>query len=335
MQGRRGYTGVNASRVVLLPLLSVLDADRVDVDRVLSTVGLHRKDLDNPELRVPRELVGDVWRAAVTQTGDSALGLRVALKMPPGTLGLIEFAARNGATLGDALRTLTRYGEVLAEGVSFRLEQSAERARLTYAVSGSPQPPSIVDFTLGYVARLMREFVRPSVQLLEVAFDHPAPPDRKPYDDAFHARLRFDAKENALAFESAFLNAQLQSADPHLHAVLDQQARKLVSELPQGDGFEERVKRLMASELRTGDPTAQGLAKKLRMSARTFQRRLLDAGTTHTKLLDNVRHTLALRLLEQNELSMGEIAAALGFSDVSAFRKAFRRWTGKSPKRDA
>jgi AraC-like DNA-binding protein len=278
-------------------------------------------------------LVGDLWRAAVAKTGKGALGLHVAMQMQPGTLGLVEYAARNNATLGDALRTLARYSEVLAEGATFRLDVDGELARFTYAVTGSPQPPSVVDFVLGYVARIMREGIAPPVKLHEVVFNYPTPVDRAPYEALFKVRLRFDAKENAVVFDAAALNSLIETADPHLHAVLDQQARKLVAELPVTDAFEERVQRLMASELRSGDPTARGLAKKLRMSPRTFQRRLLDAGTTNTKLLDEVRHGLSLRLLDQNELTLGEISAALGYSDVSAFRKAFRRWTGHAPRR--
>jgi len=333
VQARRGLTGVNASRVVLLPLVAVLDAERFDVDALLSSVGLTRQALTDPELRIPRELVGDLWRAAVAKTGKGALGLHVALQMQPGTLGLVEYAARNNATLGDALRTLARYSEVLAEGATFRLDVDGELARFTYAVTGSPQPPSVVDFVLGYVARIMREGMSPSVVLHEVAFSYPPPADRAPYEAVFQARLRFDAKENVVVLPAVALSWPIQAADPHLHAVLDQQARKLVAELPVTDAFEERVRRLMASELRSGDPTARGLAKKLRMSPRTFQRRLLDAGTTHTKLLDEVRHALSVRLLDQNELTLGEISAALGYSDVSAFRKAFRRWTGQAPRR--
>lgn len=316
-----------------MPLLGWLDASRLDADALLKSAGLTRKDLDNPEQRVPREIVGDVWRAAVALTGDAALGLRVAMQMQPGMLGLIEYAARNGASLGQALHTLTRYSELLAEGVHFALHEEGEQVRLSYTVTGSPQPPSVIDFALGYVARVMRDFSQPSVQLSEVSFDHPAPSERAVYEEAFRARLRFDAGHNALSFSSAYLSAQIHSADPHLHAVLDHQAAKLVSELPKADAFEDRVKLLITNELRGGDASAQGLAKKLHMSARTFQRRLVDVGTTHSALLDEVRHALATRMLDQDELSLGEIAEALGFSDVSAFRKAFRRWTGAAPQR--
>lgn len=318
-----------------------LDAARVDVDRLLSSIGLSRKDMDNPEVRIPRELVGDAWRAAVAVTGDEALGLRVASDIRWGTLGLIEYAARNGSTLGEALHTVCRYSELLAEGVHFKLEQSDQRARLSYVVTGSPQPPSVMDFALAYVARAIAEFTQPPVELLEVSFDHPAPADRAPYDAAFRtrgdtmlrARLRFDARQNAVVFYAHALHSRLQSADPQLQAVLEHQAARLASELPKSDDFEGRVKRLIAAELRAGDATSQGLAKKLHMSPRTFQRRLLAAGTTHSKLLDEVRHTLALRLLDQGQLRLGEIAAELGFSDVSAFRKAFKRWTGRALRR--
>jgi AraC-like DNA-binding protein len=335
VQPRRALSGINASRVVLLPLIAQLDADRVDTRALLAGFGLSKTDLDNPELRMPREIVGDVWRAAVAQTGDPTLGLRVAAQMQPGMLGLLEYAARSGASLGQALATLARYAELLAEGLSFTLEQQGGRARVIYALTGNPQPPALMDFALGYLSRLARQFTQPPVQLLEVSFDHPAPIDRAPYDAFFDTRLRFDAKQSSILFDAAYLEARVQSADPNLHAVLSHQASKLVSELPKGDSFEARVKRLIASELRSGDPTAQGLAKKLHMSPRTFQRRLLDAGTTHSKLLDDVRHTTALRLLDQEELSLGEIAATLGFSDVSAFRKAFKRWTGASPRPSA
>ena len=114
-------------------------------------------------------------------------------------------------------------------------------------------------------------------------------------------------------------------------AILQSHADRLLEELPSADRFSDRMREMLVSRLRGGNPNLDYVAHKMGASPSTVRRRLAEEGTTHRELLDDVRRRLALRYLGQNELILSEIAFLLGFSHENAFRKAFKRWTGKSP----
>lgn len=330
VRSHRVFTGDGVTAAVLGPLVIGLEAAGIDPARVLGPSGLSVSDLERPDLRIPREVSGDVWRRAVEISGDPAFGLHVAERMPPGAFGLFEFVARNSPTVRAALDRIASYTPLVADGLRFELDVTPERATFGYSAIGKPFPPVISEFILSSLYRYAVGGTRPRMRFLEVWFTHPGPEDSSVHRSAFDARVRFAAPANALVFDPAFLEARLERADPSLFGVLDQVSRERLRQLPPASSFEARVRKLIAAELARGDATSQGIAKQLNMSARTLHRRLREAGTTHRALLDDVRHGLALRFLEQRELGIAEIAYALGFSEVSALRKAFKRWTGSA-----
>jgi AraC-like DNA-binding protein len=120
-------------------------------------------------------------------------------------------------------------------------------------------------------------------------------------------------------------------AEPRLQAVLERQLDELVSQLPQDQSFPGRVKSHLATQLLDGEPVVSTIASKLHMSPRTLQRRLNDEGTSFAKVLAGLRRDLALRYLLEPRRTINEVAFLLGFVEVSAFHRAFKRWTGKTP----
>ncbi len=108
------------------------------------------------------------------------------------------------------------------------------------------------------------------------------------------------------------------------------QARAL-AKLPKAEPTADTVRRFLAEELSNGQPKLEQLASQLHMSARTLHRRLEQEGTNYRRVLTEVRHELAVRHLIERRLAIGEIAFLLGFSEVSAFHRAFRHWTGHAP----
>jgi AraC-like DNA-binding protein len=132
-------------------------------------------------------------------------------------------------------------------------------------------------------------------------------------------------------FPAAALELPLPNPNPRLAAALSEHADRLLGELVTTEQVTRRVRQEIAVQLPAGVASIDDVADKLKMSARTLRRRLLDEGTTFSDQLDHVRRELALESVERGERSLTEITFLLGFANLAAFNRAFRRWTGRSP----
>jgi AraC-like DNA-binding protein len=167
--------------------------------------------------------------------------------------------------------------------------------------------------------------------LLGVCFEHPRPANIDEHRWVFGCEVSFDAPEHKVTFHRDALALPVVKADPKLGALIDQYAEELLQRLPRGHALSDRVRQIVAESLCDGDHGLEPIAERLRMSPRTLQRRLQEEDTSHQQLVDELRHELAVKYLAEPNLSIGEVAFLLGFSDPSAFHRAFRRWTGKTP----
>lgn len=166
---------------------------------------------------------------------------------------------------------------------------------------------------------------------MEVRFPHTAPLDISEHQRLFGCKLQFGWERSELVFARDLLDAPLVKADPTLQAILEAQVVSVIEKLPKGEATTDAVRRHLAGELGKGQPTLEQIAPRLHMSPRTLHRRLDDEGTSFRKILSEVRRELASRHLMERRLAIGEIAFLLGFSEPSAFHRAFKRWTGHAP----
>jgi len=166
----------------------------------------------------------------------------------------------------------------------------------------------------------------------DVSFQHPAPADTTPHREVFRGPVHFGAAETRMVFDDAILESRHLAPDPRLGAYLLRHAEVLLSRLPVAAGLVEQVQRLVAEELRGGDPSQERVAKKIGMSTRTLQRRLREEGRTFADLVDGLRCELSQIYLGDARLTVYEVAFLLGFTETSAFFRAFRRWTGRTPQ---
>src|SRR5262249_2535552 len=143
--------------------------------------------------------------------------------------------------------------------------------------------------------------------------------------------VEFDSGLNEMWLNSATLDLPIMKADPGLCAVLDRHAEELLAKYPRSDDLVARLREIIRNELNGGDPGVDRVARQLGLSARTLQRKLREHGITHQEILDQMRKDLATRYLSQPEMAICEVAYLLGFSESSAFHRAFKRWTGSTP----
>lgn len=309
-----------------------MEAAGADVHAALAAADLDLAAVLDPDARVSHERVVRLWNIATDVTGDPDFGLRASRLMEPGALGVLEYAFRKSATLIEGVTRVARYFRLNHDLATIEPVADGERLRLEHRLPGARTlPRAAVDFILSNPVSLIRDCTDDAVQPIEVWVDYAPPANTSALDEHFRCPVRFLRGRRALVFAAADRDAPLRQSEPGLCAILDAHARQMLDALPPAGSLTDRVRELLAAELCGGDPTSQGIARRLKMSVRTLHRRLSDEGTSHKQLLDGLRRELAATYLRERAVAISEVAYLLGFSEPSAFHRAFKRWTGMTP----
>jgi AraC-like DNA-binding protein len=316
------------SVLLVRPLVSALAG--VDGASFWRATDLTAAVVADDEARITAAQFCVAWAEAARLTGDRALALTIAAATPPGAFGIIEYVCRSSATLGDALRQWVRYLNLLDDAVEVGLDVDDDRAYLHVARESEAPAPASHELCWALVARQARELSAAPFRLRAVELAHPAPDDVGRYRAWFDAPVVFGAEHTRLVFPRDALAASLVSSDPALLAILTRAADELTRTLSTDPSIAAGVKRALHELLRAGDAELDVVAKRLGLTARSLQRRLKDEGTSFADLRDAVRRDLARRYLDDG-LAISEISFLLGFSEPSAFFRAFKRWTGQAP----
>lgn len=306
-----------------------------DPERLRDDVGIAASSLADLDYRVPPAQVQALWREAAARTGEESFGLRLAeltRTYPPDHV--LGYAVLSSATLADAYRRVVRYIRLVDGSFSVSLDVEGAVAHVRLGVYEPAGPGrNGVEYALGMLYEPGRRSMGEAFRLREVRFEHDAPRSTEIHGRVFGAPVRFGQARNELVFDAALLDVPLGGADPALCAILERHMTGLIEEVPAvGQGFEARVRQAVVASLRDGTPTANAIAKRLGCSARTLNRRLAEeGGASFQELLDGVRREAAVRHLREGRIEISGIAFVLGFSEVSAFYRAFKRWTGRTP----
>jgi AraC-like DNA-binding protein len=303
-----------------------------DVAPILAAVGIDDAMLDDPDTRVPTSVAMALLARSVEQTGDSNLGLHLAERAQLGSFDVHFFAMASSPTLGASYERLCRYQRLIHETSRVDLEIGRDRAVLRHQLAGGAAAPrQTAEFLLAAWVRAGRVITGIDWAPDEVHFAHPAPSDSTDHARFFRAHVHFAMSENALVLLPRLLETPCARADPALVAVLDRYAADRLGHMPDSNSVADRVRTALVDELRGGEPTASHLAARLKMSVRSLNRLLAAENTSYQGLLDALRRDLAERHLADRQMSISEVGFLLGFSELSSFHRAFKRWTGRTP----
>jgi AraC-like DNA-binding protein len=304
----------------------------LDGDALLAAAGIPRDALEDPDARLESERADALWRAAYEASGDPLLALRASEATPFGSYRVIDYLGVTGPTLGEGLRRVAAFFPIVdPRGVLRVVDEPRGVALVFTAAAGGELPPPAEEYTLGVLWSRARHAAVQSPRLAEVRFSFPRPADVREHARIFGIEPRFGASAAALVFERATWNAAARMSDPALFALLDRHARSLAEGGTEPDDLAARTRIAIAAELPGREPKITGAARRLGTSARTLQRRLAAAGTTFARIVDDVRRERAEAFLRAGDVSVAEVSWLVGFSEQSAFTRAFRRWTGMSP----
>ena len=315
-------------------VFEALEAAGVTADDIHRATGLAPSDVIDPARWLPLLKVATLFRRTAGWLDSETAGLELGAAVDPKDLGLLIYLVYSAPTLRAGIASLNHYIRVLADGADVDLEVSESGAAVTFAISVPDivERHQLVEWVAAAALNGMREILGPRWAPLEIHFEHAAPADLGPYETLFAAPVLFDQPHNAFVVDGAQLNQPLRSSDSRLHAILETQADATLATRPQDDGIIELLRGYIVRSLSREYPTIQGAARELGVSARTLQRRLRETGTDYTGLIDETRCNLAHAYLDEMGLTLKEIAHLLGYSQPSAFNRAWRRWTGSTPR---
>jgi AraC-like DNA-binding protein len=308
--------------------------EMLDVDRalLLDGAGLTEKDVEDPDGRVPLENQVKIWEG-ISRHSDVPVGLMLGQNASPEMFGVVGHACKQQRTVGEALDFLWRFRRLVGGPLigTFRVEDG--RALMHKVIP--LQYVHVHHFGVSFCAStwsFLKQFGAERYAPRLVRLQCPAPPYAALLDGHFGCPIEYCADETAIAFDAPVLDHKLPAVDRGLLAYLEKHAEALQRALPRaGDDLVERARRALMEELRGGEPSADRIARKLAISKRTLQRRLQELGVDFTELLDSARKDLALLYLREPTLAAYEIAYLLGYTP-SAFFRAFKRWTGRTPR---
>jgi len=327
------HASADMSVAALQGIPSLLREFAVEPSSVLERVGLDQRALADASSRVPFGLVGRLIDECVAASACPHFGLLLGIRSGPAAAGIAGHLFRHAESVHAALRLFIAHLHLHDRGGVVALSsQGAEDVELSYVIHhpNTPGTAQILDASIAIACSVMRCLCGAQWTPSEVMLSRERPRMVGPYRSFFRAPIRFDAPHSALIFPARCLEQPVTGADPaarsHLLAIaaeLDAARPATVTELTM-----RALTRMVIAIPPSSDKVAQGLGIK----SRRLRERLAAEGSSVKGLLEDLRCELARQLLEESRLPIGEIAATLHYSKPGAFSRAFKGWTGKTPR---
>jgi len=317
----RGVVRVSASR-------------GVEIGRLLRESGLDEKSLEKPGAHLPLDGVINLWERARRSTRDEQLPLHVAEFLPVGTYKTWDLFLATASTIGDALDKIGKFNAWMDDTFRLTLKKRRDHIAIEYTNVVDPdcQPPEYLEFNFARALLRARFTTGVNIRPAEMHFRHSPPRNIAEHYRIFQAPIRFRQPATQAIFDPAVLRIPQLSADAATCELLEHYIQATLGNSRVYDELAVAVRRSLARLSSSHTGSVAVAARELGMSRRGLQRRLAERGTSFRELFRSVRHDLAMRLLDRHDLRISEAADLLGFSEVSSFSRAFKQWTGVSPK---
>lgn len=303
-----------------------------DPRHVLSSVGIDPAFLHRSDARLPIESADALWCRTVDLVGDPCFGIKAAAHWHPSYLGALGYAWLTSRTLRGGIERIERYMSFVSGAVSLSLrsEQKGARAVFRFKTQSARQAERAALFIAVLTEMCRVNYVEP-FDPVEVCFSQPMPSCAGDFYAFFRCPVSFSAGCDGVLFDHARLDEHLPGDNPQLAHVNDELMAQELRRLGEDDLIA-RIKAVLLAHLPSGDVSIAMVAKALHMSPSTLQRRIRALGSTYKRILDGLRRELAERYMAEGKRSVGEVSYLLGFSETAAFTRAFKRWTGATPR---
>lgn len=306
-----------------------------DVHAMLLRAGINPATLGEARLRVHSEQVGRLFRLIQQEMDDEFMGF-TSNACRFGTFATLCQVARRAATLGELFASASSLYNLLTQDITIDLDRTDNQAALsfTFAQPQLDRGHFLAEFLLVIWHRFPSWYIGETIRLRETHFVCPAPRHEVELKIMFPGRLRFRQSQYRLLFDARYLEKPLARTDDELTAFLDQYPVDIMAIPGIDESLEAHIERRLSRAV-TDDMQllkVDQLSQELGMSKVTLYRKLQSEGTTYQQIKDNVRRERSIELLRHTDFTVDRISEIVGFSDARSFTRAFRTWTGLSPR---
>ncbi len=326
---------MGVSIVIVRAFVEVVERAGVSRDQLLAATKIDPRRLDASDARLEFAEFADLQTRAVDLTGDEALGIHIAEQASEAAFDLIAHLIVHAPTLRDGIELCLRFQRVFSDDSELTIVEKGDSAtlRLSYPRTTVRSDRMHAEFVMAGLWRMIKGFGGPRTTVRAVHFEHARPDYHPEYTRVFGGTERYRRPFTGLEIDRQFLDLPCLHHHPELYQVLRSEAERALIHLTRGVGHAERLKQYILARPPLGAiPDMEMVARDLGMSVRSLRRRLTEEGVSYKAVLEQAFGTVATRMLSDTRRSIQETAHAMGFSDPTAFHRAFKRWTGMTPK---
>lgn len=311
----------------------------LDIGKLLFTTGLDPALAFSQDAQLPFEKVAKIREIVRSHFPHDSFALEVGQQIPIGELGVVDYVCLQSTSMTDAMENLSRYFQLVAHpnlGLSFEVNEN--RGYLETATNYHVQDQvgwfeqQSVEFTFSVIINRIQHATGLDIKPEHVYLRFPKPNNTEVYERIFGSNIEFNSEINRMILSEAHIKLVPVKSDFRLYQLLRRYGDEAIEKIPDATGIEGRVLHALKNKMQTGDTTISNIASMLYMSPRTLHRKLKDAGTSYNTLREKLRCELAKTYLNDHSMHISDISYLLGFSQVSAFHRAFKRWTGITPQ---
>jgi AraC-like DNA-binding protein len=315
-----------------LALQKALEANGYDAAGIFAAAGIDHVPSNDPLERLTTAQVAALFHEGVKLTGNPAVGLTVARFIHPSSLHALGYSLLASSTLRDCCERLVNYFRLASEQGEMRISEKEDRFCISTHTLTDGVAFETIDAWHAFLVRLFRLLYKPDFAPVTVSLARPCPPGYEAqYEKSFHAPVTFDTPYCEICLEQTVVDEPLMGGNRELALQNDRVIEDYMAALDKADIIA-RVKQIIIQTLSSGNCSKQRVANEMAMSPSALQQKLAQRHSSFQDLLNQVRQSLALAYMEQARVSITEMSFLLGFADTSSFTRAFRRWTGKSPR---
>jgi len=318
------------SGVLLRALADVVMQSGIAPDTLFQAEAKRFSNCEPVDVRVPLSSFRALLKRAIALTGDPALGLRYGLHASESAFDLFAPLVAHVPTLRHAIQEIRQFQALVIEGAPFHLTESAGVACLRWEFPRSHEATDrcLAELLTAGAMRMLRSFGCKRADLHAACFEHRRPSYDHAYAEAFEGKQRFAEAFTGLEFAAHLLDRPHLHANPKLQSLVHAEAEQHLTRLSLHTDLIDRLRMYLLSLPDARMPDMAVAARELGVSVRTLRRRLVEAGHSFRALMQEMQSERACRMLRNPDFTLQAVAEALGFDNIPAFHRAFRRWTG-------
>ncbi|MCP4295476.1 MAG: AraC family transcriptional regulator [Proteobacteria bacterium] len=295
--------------------------------------GIDSAKLLIPDERLPIALSQKLLEVAIELTGNENLALQMAANIKAENMGLVGHMMMNCDNLKAAGETLVRYWRLLSEAIMWEInEDENKNEHFIYVPAPIPSSASCsIESNLAASITVMRQLVAQDFTPVEICFQYSRPENIQWYEEVFRAPLKFNQPVNSIVLSPQQTKLKIPSRQDYLEKILKQHAHDVLKKMDEELLLVNQVQKLIVQSMSKGMVDVEGVSQSLNMSRWTLTRKLKGEGTSFQDIHLGIRRDMAKSYLVSPNYSVGEVAFLLGYSEPSAFQRAFKSWNGLTP----